>query len=124
VLRRHGLAVPTNVVLTCVQYGGVVATGCHGAGWEQKTISDLVEAMTIVTSSGEVITFSEETHGTETMNAVHCNLGSFGLIYSMTLRVEPMFNLDVVDEHVPLTSVEDLSRLKALLRGNDYVEVF
>jgi L-gulono-1,4-lactone dehydrogenase len=124
VLRRHGLALPTNVVLTCVQYGGVVATGCHGAGWECQTISDLVEAMTIVTCTGEVVTFREETHGTETMNAVRCNLGVFGLIYQITLRVEPMFSLEVVDEHLPLGLVEDLSQLKALLSGNDYVEVF
>src|SRR5215217_4369113 len=60
VLRRYGLAVPTNVILTCVQYGGVVATGCHGSGWESQTISDLVEAMTIVTCTGEVVTFREE----------------------------------------------------------------
>lgn len=32
VLRRCGLAVPTNVVLTSVQYGGVIATGSHGRG--------------------------------------------------------------------------------------------
>lgn len=38
-LRRYGLAVPTNVVLTSVQYGGVIATGCHGAGWDRPTLS-------------------------------------------------------------------------------------
>lgn len=38
VLRRHGLAMPTNVVLTSVRYGGIVATGCHGAGWQSRTI--------------------------------------------------------------------------------------
>jgi len=32
--------------------------------------------------------------------------------------------VDVVDEHVPLSSVDDLPRLEALLRRNDYVEVF
>ena len=124
VLRRYGLAVPTNVILTCVQYGGVVATGCHGSGWESQTISDLVEAMTIVTCTGEVVTFREETHGTETMNAVRCNLGAFGLIYQITLRVEPVFNLEVLDEHVPHSVVADLSQLKTLLGGNDYIEVF
>src|SRR5688572_10685280 len=54
-LREVGLAVPTTVVLTCVMYGGVIATGCHGAGYNSQTISDLVEAITIVTYTGEVI---------------------------------------------------------------------
>jgi hypothetical protein len=88
-------------------------------GLGSQTISDLVEAMTIVAYTGEVVTFQEETHGAETMNAVRCNLGAFGLIYQITLRVEPMFNLEVVDEHLPLSMVEDLPRLKALLSGND-----
>jgi L-gulonolactone oxidase len=124
VLRRHGLAVPTNVVLTCVQYGGVIATGSHGAGWESQTVSDLVEEMTIVMYDGEVVTFSEATHGAEVMNALRCNLGAFGVVYQMKLRVEPMFNLETVDQRLPLALVEDRHELKTFLGGNDYVEIF
>src|SRR5579863_7584500 len=89
VLRRNGLAMPTNVVLTSVRYGGIVATGCHGAGWESQTISDLVGAMTIVTHTAEVIRFSEATHGPDVMNAVRCNLGTLGVMHDITLRVVP-----------------------------------
>jgi FAD/FMN-containing dehydrogenase len=124
VLRRHGLAMPTNVVLTSVRYGGIVATGCHGAGWESQTISDLVEAMTIVTHTGEVIRFSEATHGPDVMNAVRCNLGTLGVIYDLTLRVVPDFHLVAVDEHLPLSLTDDLGQLRSFLSGNDYVEVF
>ena len=124
VLRRHGLAMPTNVVLTSVRYGGVVATGCHGAGWQSPTISDLVDSMTIVTHTGEVIRFSEATHGSNVMNAVRCNLGTLGVIHEITFRVQPDFHLTAVDEHLPLSLTTDLGQLRSFLAGNDYVEVF
>ena len=107
VLRRHGLAMPTNVVLTSVRYGGIVATGCHGAGWDCQTISDLVDSMTIVTHTGEVVRFSEATHGPDVMNAVRCNLGTLGVIHDLTFRVEPDFHLVAVDEHLPLCMTDD-----------------
>ena len=124
VLRRHGLAMRTNVVLTSVRYGGTVATGSHGTGWQSPTISDLVESMTIVTHTGEVIRFSEATHGPNVMNAVRCNLGTLGVIHEITLRVQPDFHLTAVDEHLPLSLTTDLGQLRSFLAGNEYVEVF
>lgn len=124
VLRRYGLAVPSNVVLTSVQYGGVIATGCHGAGRDCRPLSDLVEDMTIVTHSGEVVTYHENTHGRTVMNAVRCNLGTFGLIYRITLRVERMFNLETVDQHLPLDFMADPAGLREFVTRNDYTELF
>ncbi len=123
-LRRHGLAVPTNVVLTRVTYGGVIATGCHGAGWNYQTISDLVESMTIVLNSAEAVTFSEQTHGQEVMNAVRLNLGSFGVIYSMTIRVEPMFNLRTINQRREMELVQDHKQISEFAQKNDYIEIF
>lgn len=124
VLRRHGLAMPTNVVLTSVRYGGIVATGSHGAGWQSQTISDLVDSMTIVTHTGEVIRFSEAERGADVMNAVRCNLGTLGVIHEITFRVPHDFHLTAVDEHLPLSLTEDPGHLRSFLSGNDYVEVF
>lgn len=123
-LRRVGLAVPTNVVLTCVTYGGVIATGSHGSGWNHQTVSDLVEAMTIVTHDGRVVRFTEASHGAAVMNAVRCNLGALGLIHDITLRVEPAFSLREVDQHAPMDLVADPERLQAFVTGNEYVEIF
>lgn len=124
VLRRHRLVMPTNVVLTNVRYGGVIATGCHGAGWECPTISDLVEAVTIITYEGKIVRFSEATHGAEVMNAVRCNLGGFGIMHEIVLRVEPMFNLLANDRRLPMTAFEDPAELKQYVTTNDYVEAF
>jgi FAD/FMN-containing dehydrogenase len=84
-------------VLTTPLIGGLVATGSHGSGRDHATVSELVVAMEIIDSSGRVWRFSEEGTPGDVMNAVRLNLGLFGLIYSITLRVVPMFNVDVCD---------------------------
>src|SRR4051812_45122726 len=38
VLARHGLAIPSNVVLESVRYGGLIATGSHGSGRAMDTL--------------------------------------------------------------------------------------
>jgi sterol desaturase/sphingolipid hydroxylase (fatty acid hydroxylase superfamily) len=123
-LREKGLAVPSSVVLTSIRYGGVLATGSHGSGYHCATLSDLVEAMTIVTASGAVVRFSEATHGAEIMSAVRLNLGLFGLIYDVTLRVERGFNLEVTDERAPLSLIRDPQRLRALVEESYLCDVF
>jgi hypothetical protein len=80
--------------------------------------------MTIVTHSGEVVTYHESTHGRTVMNAVRCNLGTLGLIYRMTLRVTQMFNLETVDEHLPLDFMADPAWLREFVTRNDYTEIF
>ncbi len=52
-LTTNGLCLPTNVVLTSVRYGGVIATGCHGPGVDNPTISDYVSEMTIIGYDGK-----------------------------------------------------------------------
>jgi hypothetical protein len=123
-LRAHDLALPSNVVLTSVTYGGVLATGCHGAGKDCQTLSDLVEAMTIVLASGEVVTFTEATHGAEVMNAVRLNLGLLGIMHEITLRVEPLFNLRSADRRLDLGLVREPARLKEFALGHEAIEVF
>ena len=123
-LRKEGLAVSSSVVLTSVRYGGVIATGSHGSGWNCPTLADFVEAMTVVTASGEVVNFSEATHGAEMMSAVRLNLGLFGLIYDITLRVESDFNLEVTDQQAPLSLMRDPARLRELVKDNYFCDIF
>jgi hypothetical protein len=51
-LQARGLVIPTNVVLSSVRYGGLIATGCHGSGRHQPPLSDFVEAMEVVDGRG------------------------------------------------------------------------
>jgi hypothetical protein len=119
----QGVALPTNVVLQSVTYGGLIAAGCHGSGWENPTLSDLVESMDIIDARGTVRTFSESTVGAEAMNAARLNLGLFGLIDRITLRAVPAFNVRHIDR-TELTMTEVLPDLRDIVTSHDYVDLF
>jgi FAD/FMN-containing dehydrogenase len=120
---RHGVALPTNVVLKSVTWGGLIAAGCHGSGWDNPTLSDLVESMDIIDAAGTVRTFSESTVGVEAMNAARLNLGLFGIIDTITLRAIPTFNVRHVDT-TDLTVAEMLENLEDIVTGHDYADLF
>ncbi len=79
VLEEHGYALPLNVVLESVRFGGLIATGSHGSGWNNPTLSDLVQSIEIVTASGELRKFEAGVDSDEVMNAARLNLGMFGI---------------------------------------------
>jgi len=111
-----------------------VAAGCHGTGWNQPTVSDLIYAIELVAADGTVHVFSEDTTPHE-MNTVRVNLGMLGIITKVTLKVDPMYKLwdqerivrtDMVMGANPESMGDevDASKLHALVTGNEYVELF
>ncbi|KAG0282322.1 hypothetical protein BGZ96_000594 [Linnemannia gamsii] len=119
VLRKNNppLALPSNVVLDS-----------HGAATHTRTLPDLVSEVTIIDANGNLNTFSEAKNPKE-FAAATVNLGLLGVIYTYTLRIEPMFNLHVTDTY-PLLS-EYFSnpsiggpKLKVMVLGNDQTEIF
>jgi hypothetical protein len=122
-LQAAGLVIPTNVVLSSVRYGGLVATGCHGSGLHQPPLSDFVVAMEVVDGRGRVRTLSDETIGPEAMDAARLGFGLFGIIHSLTLRAEPIFNVHHVDRtRAPMD--ETLRDLKQLVTTHDYCDLY
>lgn len=121
---QNNVCIPSNVVagMGDGQYGGIIAAGCHGSGIEAGCVSDWVETFEVITADGECRTFSVEKDGEKVMNALRISLGMFGVIYSMTLRVQPMFNVEVSESKVPLPAV--LDNLKNLVIGNDYLQMW
>lgn len=106
-LESAGLTLPFNVVLESVRIGGLIATGSHGSGWNTPTLSDLVETIEIVDARGELVIYSEATHGAEVMSAVRLNLGLFGIVYRVHLRVEPDYRVHQTDRDVPIAVMLD-----------------
>src|SRR5262245_36826390 len=119
----QGVALPTNVVLKSVTYGGLIAAGCHGSGWNNPTLSDLVESIDIIDAAGRVRTYSEATVGAEIMNAARLNLGLFGITDRITLRAVPAFNVRSIDRvDLPMTAV--IQNLADIVTSHDYVDLF
>jgi hypothetical protein len=109
VLEENGYALPLNVVLESVRFGGLIATGSHGSGWNNPTLSDLVHAIEIVTASGQLRKFEAGVDSDEVMNAARLNLGMFGIIYRITMNVQKSWVVHAHDECLPIERVlEDL----------------
>jgi hypothetical protein len=121
-LEGAGYALPFNVVLESVRYGGLIATGSHGSGWGNQTLSDLVEWIEIVDAHGNLRRFQAGIDNPEVMNAVRLNLGLFGLIYRMALRVQKSWVVRAQDRRLRIPDV--LEQLPELVAAHDNLDLF
>ncbi|KAF9153123.1 hypothetical protein BG015_004026 [Linnemannia schmuckeri] len=128
-LRKHSppLAMTANIVMDTACYGGMLALGSHGAATHSRTLSDLACEVKIVDSTGTLNTFTREKDPIE-FSAAACNLGLLGVIYSYTLRVEPMFNLVMSDSYPLFMDLFDCPKqggawLKEMVLLNDQTQI-
>ncbi|KAF9169611.1 hypothetical protein BGX20_010079 [Mortierella sp. AD010] len=105
-----------------------MAMGCHGAATHTRTLPDLVTQVKIVDSNGTLNTFTKDKDPVE-FSAATVNLGLMGIIYSYTIKIEPMFNLKMTDTHPLYTDifsdpVAGGAKIKAMVLGNDQTELY
>jgi FAD/FMN-containing dehydrogenase len=98
--------------------GGVVATGSHGVGSDAGNFSDHILEMMLVRADGSVRMLSR---GDADFPAAQVALGSLGIVYSVTIELEPQFNLYVDQRTVPVGYVID--ELDDLHCTCDYLEM-
>jgi predicted NAD/FAD-binding protein len=122
-LQARDLVIPTNVVLSSVRWGGLVATGCHGSGLHQPPLSDFVLAMEVVDGRGQVRTLSDATVGPEAMDAARLGFGLFGIIHTITLRAEPLFDVHHVDR-TRADMAATIADVKAIVQAHDYTDLY
>lgn len=122
VLEAAGYALPCNVVLESVRFGGLIATGSHGSGWNNHTLSDLVHAIEIIDASGTLRRFETGIDSEEVMNAARLHLGMFGLIYRMTLNVQPTWNVHAKDQRISIQTA--LDHMPEWVQQNDNLDLF
>ncbi|MFN8381647.1 MAG: D-arabinono-1,4-lactone oxidase [Anaerolineales bacterium] len=116
------LSLETETVIPWITVGGAVALNCHGTGYNQGTVSDLVVAMDVITADGVKTTYSVATHGEDVMNALKVNLGALGVVYSVTFQCVPQFNLRAIDSKADMQTAIDT--IEGLVTKHDYTEVF
>ncbi|XP_028399849.1 uncharacterized protein LOC114523184 [Dendronephthya gigantea] len=116
----------TDVILDKVTYGGVIAPGCHGVGKDQLAVSDYVTGMSIVGANGKESHYTFPSGNPDHDNALKCNMGLFGVMTSITMAVQPMTIVEVVNDFS--YTVEDLfynpSTLEQLYEDNWSLEIF
>ena len=117
-LWASGYSLPASSVEDCFTVGGMVATATHGAGQELRGLSDQVVGMTFVDGLGEVRRWTRENTTPDELAALQTNLGALGLIYDVTLEVEPRYEVHFEMRTVPYEELfEDSDAARARLRG-------
>lgn len=122
VLEKHGLVLPSNVVLEVVRIAGLVSTGSHGSGWHSPVVADYVHAIDIVTADGHCRHFEAGKDAPEIMDALRVSFGTFGLIWRLTLNVQPTWNVRRIDHHCP--KEEMLKNIHNWVTRYDSVDIF
>ena len=118
-LAEHGLAMPTLGDIDQQTVAGAIATGTHGTGAKHSTLASCVEAVKVVTGSGEVLEVGKDD---PIFPAAQLGLGALGILVEVTLRCVEAFTLLADERPMPLTDV--LAGLDEWIPANDHVEFY
>jgi xylitol oxidase len=89
-LNGHGLALHNMASLPHISVAGAVATATHGSGDANGNLATAVAGLELVTSGGDVLTFSR---GDADFEGIVVGLGALGAVTRVTLDVEPAYEV-------------------------------
>ena len=120
-LAANGLALPNLGDVDAQTVAGALATGTHGTGARFGCLATFVEALTLVTGTGEV-TRCDATGAADVFAAARVGIGALGVITEVTLRCVDAFVLHAQER--PGRLAEVFARLDEDIAGNDHFEIF
>ena len=104
VLHSNGWALDNLASLPHISIGGSIATGTHGSGLKNKSLSNQVVATDVVMANGEVRYIDQ---ANPAFKALVVGLGLGAIAYLYELRIEPTFEVrQVVYPDIPLDIVQ------------------
>ena len=103
-LHEAGFALPNLASLPHISVAGAVATATHGSGIGNRSLAAAVSALTLVTPSGDLRTVRR---GDDAFEGSVVALGALGPVVSLTLDVEPTFDVaQVVYDDLPAEALD------------------
>lgn len=117
-LQERGLALPNLGDVDAQSLAGALATATHGTGARLPNLSAQVEALELVTGTGERRTLTRDDG--DVLRAARVGLGSLGIVTAVTLRCVPAFRLRGIDTTLPLEEV--LGSLDERADAHDHFE--
>lgn len=120
-LTAEGLALPNLGDIDAQTIAGAIATGTHGTGAGLGGLATFVEALTLVTGTGETLHCTPG-QDPDLFAAARVSLGALGIVIDVTLRCVDAFVLRADERPAPLDTV--LAELPELLTAHDHVEFY
>ncbi|HKT04972.1 MAG TPA: D-arabinono-1,4-lactone oxidase [Rugosimonospora sp.] len=121
ILAEQGLAMPNLGDIDQQTIAGAVATGTHGTGATFGCLATFIEALTLVTATGQVLHCSA-TENPEVFAAARVGLGALGVMTEITLRCAEAFTLRAEERPERLPDV--LASLDDDINSNDHFEAY
>jgi L-gulonolactone oxidase len=118
-LAARGLAVPNLGDIDAQTVAGAISTGTHGTGAAHSTLASCVEAVTLVTGTGQILKVDASS---EIFPAVRLGIGALGILVEVTLRCVDAFTLLADERPMPLAEV--LAGLDEQIATNEHVEFY
>jgi len=104
-LDRHGFALHNLGSLPHISVAGACATATHGSGVDNGCLATAVAGLDLVTAGGDLI---QPRRGDENFDGMVVGLGSVGIAVSLTLDLQPAFQMrQQVYEDLPLEVLDD-----------------
>jgi L-gulono-1,4-lactone dehydrogenase len=120
-LHGQGLALANMGDITVQTVAGAIATGTHGTGRDNASLSAQVAGLELVLADGSVVTCNRA-DDRELFEAARLGLGAVGVVTAVTFDVVPSFLLHAVEEPRRLDDV--LDGFDDLAAANDHFEFF
>jgi alditol oxidase len=119
-LHEYGLALANLASLPHISVGGAIATGTHGSGVRNQSLSAAVSAIELVGADGSIRRLRR---GDDDFDGSVVALGALGLVARVTLDVVPAFELrQYVFENLPWPDVD--AHLDEILASGYSVSLF
>jgi FAD-linked oxidoreductase len=99
---------------------GAISTGTHGSGGQWASLSAQVVGVELVTADGSVVT-ATAADDDDLFQVARLGLGAVGILTAVTLRVEPAFLLQAIEE--PMTWDEVLGGFDDLVEQHHHVDI-
>jgi len=120
VLERAGWALRNLASLPHISVGGAVATGTHGSGDANGTLSRAVSGLVLVTASGDIRSISP---ADPEFDGAVVALGALGVVHRITLDIEPSYTVRQ-DSYTGLTWPRLLDNFDRIMARGYSVSVF
>ncbi|KAI9285771.1 D-arabinono-1,4-lactone oxidase-domain-containing protein [Umbelopsis sp. AD052] len=121
VLKNNGMALSNLGSISDQSVAGIMATASHGTGTTFGSLPTMITDLTIVNGTGDILYCSPSSNA-DVFEAARCSLGCLGVITRMSLKVEPDFLLEAIQEPAKFDHV--LQNWDTVINSAEHVRVW
>ncbi len=113
-----GWCIPCLPDIDTITLGGALSTGTHGTAKNGFLLSGYVIKIRLVKANGDILEIDDSN---ELFEAFRVSVGLLGVLSTITIQCEPLFNMKLVEE--PMKDESWLQNCGEMLKENDFLRI-